>query len=1092
MVIKKLLNTALATTFVIFSVIGGGADTFVSSSVVFAAEETLAAGTYTVPLIRQWGDTKEGMQKTSPLHFCAQGLLTVDEYGSETLTIGVENWSLYEAFIPRIQGYVNESYQYLPSSIFNQDNSNNFTNFEYESYESLIDTNDSQYEISIQDTKYGEIIIDYETSKAVDVAYVTFELTDYESIFSFSAWLNTPYNGYNTTTENANLTTYPRANYYWANLTFYLDTQNLTDVSEIYNGEADDNLSYFLALASNRYKTGTMASRCTANFAGSAQAKAVFDSSVIEKQENGTYLAKFHVNADGYNNAYFSDFKELTSVTHPFSGEDATSIDDWDLLLTGSFKDLEVNAEGYITITYNSLYEAFIGKYIFFDWKSTTDNNIYYCTPCLTTQPIEELTLYDEMTDSGIYVVTDTSKYPKSAKLQVEKNKEDVYYEVAVEDSNDNSIKTDTVSLNERYSGALYQSASWYTFSIVDENGNVLDDSNKKVDIYVPIKGKFSEVIYNKTIPTNSDNAYYKAISTDEYFHFIAGSSQALNINGMTISILEVTPYSNVHDLTDDGIYTANAFFIKRNTENTPSMADTGLVKKVYIEVKGKEKKMYFHAGIVTSGCYIGDVFCNNVDHQDSDGIVKEDTVSYTDFEMVNDELVGNCVYNAYTEYANVKGGILTLDEDCYNSDNNYYSIAVVAPVMEGLTGTWIAKDKVIKDNTCVQLMFTDLEKCDSSVTIDTVLNKYGYGYQPSALVRKNKQAEIIYNIGENTVNTSTAFAGAKAVLAETNPTSQEIEEAIKALDKVTTDTIPTATATVKGYSLTAKEDFGLHLYLDLGYDAQNDDGASVVFTIDGVEQKPQPVVIDKDDPDSRFVSGCGYEFTLDVPAKAMYDEITAKIVLSDGQEVIGDANLGTYSVAGYLNDYLKNDSNTELNALAKATLNYGAYAEKYFKSKADNISDSAVSKVTADNVKNFASEDTTLEAEGIEFAGASLTLKDKTSINLYFNVTDKFAIVDKDYEFRLFTDPSEPEGTVVKATRYASGSSYYCVTIPDISANNLNEKYYFAVNGQKLWYSPYTYVHAALTKTSAEENADLHNLVKALYLYGEEASKVS
>ena len=288
----------------------------------------------------------------------------------------------------------------------------------------------------------------------------------------------------------------------------------------------------------------------------------------------------------------------------------------------------------------------------------------------------------------------------------------------------------------------------------------------------------------------------------------------------------------------------------------------------------------------------------------------------------------------------------------------------------------------------------------------------------------------------------------------------------------MTTDTIPTATATVKGYSLTAKEDFGLHLFVDLGYDAQNDENAAVKFTI---SDKEQTIAVS----DATFVEGKGYEFTLDVPAKKMYDEITAEIVLSEGAEIIGDADLGTYSVAGYLNDYITSDDDT-LDALAQATLTYGAYADKFFNGSTD-VELTDVSGVTADTVAEY-SCDIDLTNEGIEFVGASLTLESKTSVNFYFKVDEEKLYDITDFTFTV-------NGQAADTT---ANGDYYYITVNDLTAGQLGTAQTFTVNDTEYSYSPFSYVNAVLSHTDETENADLHNLVKALYLYGVEACKVA
>ena len=373
MIAKKILGTVLAMSVVVSSALGGGVDGFANSAVFAAGEDsdTLSAGTYTFPLVQQWSEAKTEVRSINQLHFFSQGILNVDNDGKQSLTIGVENWSLYDAFIPREQGYFNEEYRYLPSDIFDSENTNSFTNFSYSDYENIIDPNNSKYKTASAKTKFGDITVDYETNKDIDVAYVTFDLEDYRTSFSFSAWLNAPFNGYNETIENASLSTNsaPTADYYWANVTFHLDTIGISDVSEIYNGNNTD-LTYRIDVGTLRKKDGVWANRMAIGYPALPYATSVFDSSIIEANSDGTYTGKYHINPNGYKPKigkvqYYCDFKLLTSVNHPIENTDNKSPEDWDLLISGSFSNLTIDEDGYISVVYKSLQEALIGKYIF-------------------------------------------------------------------------------------------------------------------------------------------------------------------------------------------------------------------------------------------------------------------------------------------------------------------------------------------------------------------------------------------------------------------------------------------------------------------------------------------------------------------------------------------------------------------------------------------------------------------------------------------------------------------------------------------------------------------------------------------------------
>ena len=87
---KKLFSAVSAFCVVISSVISGGIGTFFNPSSVFAGEvNSLSAGTYCVPLIQKNPKNFSEDLLNSPLHFYGEAVLTIDETGSQHLTIAV-------------------------------------------------------------------------------------------------------------------------------------------------------------------------------------------------------------------------------------------------------------------------------------------------------------------------------------------------------------------------------------------------------------------------------------------------------------------------------------------------------------------------------------------------------------------------------------------------------------------------------------------------------------------------------------------------------------------------------------------------------------------------------------------------------------------------------------------------------------------------------------------------------------------------------------------------------------------------------------------------------------------------------------------
>jgi len=1059
---RAITSAALAGAFVVSSAIGGGVGGFVSPAVVSAEENIeaeLTAGVYSIPLIRQVSENDSTKLMTSPLHYYARAILSIDENGSQTVTIGVENWSLYECFIPKKQTDTVDGTRYLPSIIFDESNTNNFTNFSFDSYKEIIDNNNDNYNLGDQDTKFGDITVDADSAKELDVAYVTFKVDDYKKSFTFTSWLNTPFYDAEAQIER-----------YESSISFHLNEADILNVDEIYNGTAEENFSHSLTLSSNRsaiITSSNVPDRSYVNYDGTVLTKGVFDSSIVTKQEDNTYLAKYHVNPKGFQNKpnrpvkYYCDFKILNTVSHPISNGGYNNFDEWDVYLTGSYTDLDIDEEGYISVTYNSFQEAVMGKYIFFDCGSTTDATIFYCMPCISLSPVETFSIIDE--ESGAYVVTDTSVCSKTTKLKVEKNKE-----ISLQESNTG----DTVAASDKWNCGLYKDANWYTFNLTDENDNILND--RFVDLYVPCsKDSYADIWRNGDHLMNSEQLVRSCEIKDGYLVY-----KHISINDLTIAIMGINDKSDIYSITDDGIYTAEAFFLHTMRDATPSMADSGLIKKVYIVVEHGTKKMYFKSKAVSTainGAYIGDIHCNNIKVS---GEIYEDSISYTNFKLDGNELAGNMEFNPYTEYADIEGGILTLMDESYLPNHKVYDLAVSAPIMTRLANPDASYGDIKKDELQVWLALTNLEKCNDSVTMQNIIDE-GYGYQPSALLRKIRQAELklerknSYSSKSVTKLQSVYDAITKSYgnrydsLSAANLSSNDIENmitdldnAIKALDGIT----------VAGYNAQLDKDVTFDFYLSMNKNnleaAQDGDLTANITKADG---STETVEVGEDG-----------KIEFNVAPKEIGQTLKVKI---------GSYEF-TYSVQEYLEKliwYAENPTEcVEVSekdaAIAKSLLVYGGYAQDYFVKKA------AEANAYVDTERAYANVDNTLPetadnattftvpqlGDNIKYYGAAVVFDYTTDIRLYFTVDDaienhSFAVNDK----------------AVDAVAVDGG---YYIAIENIYANQLGNPFKITVDGTDFQYGVYNYIAAALNATEVKSGAlnELQALVKALYQYAE------
>lgn len=1063
---RAMTSAALAGAFVVSSVIGGGADSFVNSSVVFAEDTSqLADGSYIVPLIPiNWNNESVSTSKAVP--YSSRCLLDV-ENGSYTITIKM-NSDFYAGWI--LDNAQNSSYTTV-KSIWAALGADEEAELNTLVQENGVSYTKNRYTFSEENNEVFNSAEITKQNQEDTCCYVTFELSDYSEKFYSIFWSENKISG----NKNDNVQA------------LKLDIDSAYTVSELHNkissgkagisidearkvtttnGNALNENQELKALFQNSADTAEHEGIVTANFGLKDTQLGGSEVTAVNAFTSKTYVEKStYNNSLPYNATYGKQLLNANSL-----GVQAEYTEDdliYGLEITVETEETKTNRE-----SATNLESRTIGSY-----------NGYFGTLYLTPDDITDVSIEDS-NQTGVYVTGTSDILPETAVLTVVKDKSYTEYPETSVYTRDGIIE---------WQGTMYNDPKhWFYIELTDENGNDLS-SYDGITLHIPL-----ETVSQDNDPTeyaifayhvndglffstdNYGNEQYGSVkqvtdstgNTSYEFQYV-NSLGEINIQKATFAYMQPGDYADIHGMVksgdDDGIYKGTAQLQKYGTRGS-SMANAALNPDVMVTICNGEAKLYYTADyltVLTQQAYIGELLPYDVNHA---GVWFDDGSVYTNF--LTDEtgaLVSNCGYDPITEAGCVKGGIITLREETYDISKGCYNLAIVPPAMLG----GVDYETIDKTELTVHLRVTDFQKV-ADYSEQNVLEyvKAKYPYDKSALLRKIRQAEIKYNIGKNTASDSTAFANAYAVYNKENATSQEIEAAINALDEVTTDTIPTATATVKGYSLTAKEDFGLHLFVDLGYDAQNDANAAVKFNIGGTEKT---IAVS----DATFVEGKGYEFVLDVPAKKMYDEITAEIVLSDGAEVIGDANLGTYSVAGYLNDYIASDDNT-LDALAQATLTYGAYADKFFNGSTDaELAD--VSAVTIDDVAQY-KHNINVTEEGIDFVGAALTLESKTSVKLYFKVDEDNLYDIADFAFTVNGNKAEPE----------RNGDYYYITVPKLTAGELAKAQTFTVNDAEFSYSPFSYVYAALADSDAEKEDDLTNLVKALYLYGAEAGKVA
>lgn len=720
----------------------------------------------------------------------------------------------------------------------------------------------------------------------------------------------------------------------------------------------------------------------------------------------------------------------------------------------------------------------------------------YFGTLYLTTNEIVDVNITDSE-GTGAYVTGRSDVLPEDAKLTVVEDRGLDEYPESMNYTRDAIVEV---------SGTMYNSPKhWFYISLTDSAGNDLSTYDG-ITLHIPMvqEGDSDPNQYiiwgfhsNDGLFFNTENAgndaYGSVVKMEDgtyEFQYIGKLGQ-INIQHATFFYAQPGDYADVHGLVksgaDDGIYQANAQLQKFGT-NGSSMANAALNPAVMITVHDGVAKMYFTSHYLTVNqqqAYIGELMSYDVSKSKT---WFEDSVYYTKF-LTDEEgnLVENCGYDPITEAGCVEGGVLTLREESYDADKNCYDLAVVPPAMLGGADY----STIDKSELTVHLRITDLQRVGdySEANLNTLV-KANYPYDVSAVTRQVEIAKLkladsdsysaksvaqLQKIwDDNQLGSYSPSAYASKSSAELETLGLSLEEAIRNLTSVSAG----------GYHVELKNDVVLNFYLSLNTSnteqAQDGDLTAAVTGPDGTVSNV-PV-------------------TYDSAAKMgkVQINIAPKEIASDVTVALGEYQF-TYSVQDYLEKmlyYAEHPTEAAADGVtvsadqvetAKALLNYGAYAQKYFTKK--NPSANAYLNPELANVNyNSALPETVSDAvigevpefgDTIAYCGAALVCDYTTSIRLYFNVSDEIA----DHSFAVTRN-----GVTEKVTPTALADGGYYIEIGDIYANYLTNSFEITVDGTSMQYGVYNYIAGALNASEVQSGAvdELHDLVKALYQYAE------
>ena len=294
----------------------------------------------------------------------------------------------------------------------------------------------------------------------------------------------------------------------------------------------------------------------------------------------------------------------------------------------------------------------------------------------------------------------------------------------------------------------------------------------------------------------------------------------------------------------------------------------------------------------------------------------------------------------------------------------------------------------------------------------------------------------------------------------------------------------------ISGANVTLGGELGLNFYLTVP-DAVKDAGAKVVMNGPNSKKEVTLSTLTKD-ADGK------YKITYKLNAVQSNENVTLKIVDannetlklygSNGSELLEISNdTFTYSIKTYLENACENSSLSDSQKeQIKAVYTYCAYSAWW--DKGEPLPDAKYIN-TLPSIKSDNADLTDHKlavsgaAGGVNLTGFSLVLDSKTSIKLYFTVSDND--IEK-HIVKIGDKTLKPVAT----SKEDGGLTIYYVEIPDIAANQLESKYTIVFDdAYTVTVSALSYVYNILKieeTTAGTYDAKLVDLVRAIYDYAE------
>ncbi len=295
--------------------------------------------------------------------------------------------------------------------------------------------------------------------------------------------------------------------------------------------------------------------------------------------------------------------------------------------------------------------------------------------------------------------------------------------------------------------------------------------------------------------------------------------------------------------------------------------------------------------------------------------------------------------------------------------------------------------------------------------------------------------------------------------------------------------------ATLKSMIVSADSDLTVSFKYEFPDAIKTSETAYVSLTLDDYEAETTKVSEVTADTDGY------YWFSIGVAPAELTKNI--QVVLYEGDDF---GVVYEYSAKDYLDHVIANEdgtATTEEIDLAKALLNYGAYAQVRFDVNAANLANAGLYAEGANPVETL--DDTAItsintktgECTGITFTNFDFVMNDTMVLRLFFTLDDVMASAN--YTFELsYNDGTSDRKFKMTAAETGTEGEYY-IDIPHIAAALLDREYTVTVvntvdNSEgAITTSALAYANAVVG--SEDTTTAQKNLVKALYLYNQAAN---